>query len=328
MIQGREFHDIILNIFEEVKGIERGSQLQVNCPKCQEREGLLYPDNKFNLEINTEKRVFKCWKCEEPEFSGTLGKLIRIYGSGIDYELYKSFSGAYFDGEKYIPEEDYYRPIFLPKHFISFSDINEENDEHLEALNYLILERGIDRQTILKYRIGFCVEGYYRKRIIVPSFDLNGNVNYFIARSYEKNEKVKYLNPKFGKNIIFNEYYLNFDFTIFLVEGVFEMLALPNSIPLLGKKINEAIFYKLKETKPNVILALDFDALDSSFELYNILFNIYENESHKIKVLKMEEDLDLDELKIKNKDKLLSLIYKARPLNDNDYFNYGLKNVT
>jgi len=327
MLQGREFHDILVNIFQDVRGIERGNQLQVNCPKCQEREGLTYPDGKFNLEINTEKRVFRCWKCYDPQFTGTLGKLIKLYGSNIDYELYKSFSGAFFSGKTYEFEEDIHKPIFLPNHFISFSDINEDDDEHLEALNYLILNRGLSREKILEYRLGFCVEGYYKKRIIIPSFDMNGNVNYFVARSYDKNEKVKYLNPKYGKDIVFNEKYINFDFTVFLVEGVFEMLSLPNSTPLLGKEINEALFYKLKERKPDLIIGLDFDAYESGFHLYNILFNIYEDVSHKIKFLKLDDEFDIDELCVKNKDKLLDLIYGAKPLTDNDYFNHRIKYV-
>jgi len=97
MIKGQEYHSIIENIFGDVNGINVSSQLQVNCPRCMEREGLSYPDGKYNLEINTAKRVFRCWKCDEPKFSGSLKKLIRLYGSYGDYELYKSFVGSMDD---------------------------------------------------------------------------------------------------------------------------------------------------------------------------------------------------------------------------------------
>ena len=62
MVRGQEFHAIIQNVFGEVNGLQISEQLQVNCPYCQEREGLAYPDGKFNLEINTAKRKFRCWK--------------------------------------------------------------------------------------------------------------------------------------------------------------------------------------------------------------------------------------------------------------------------
>ena len=60
MIRGQEFHSIIENVFGDVQGLMQSEQIQVNCPQCQEREGLSEPDGKFNLEINTGKRMFRC----------------------------------------------------------------------------------------------------------------------------------------------------------------------------------------------------------------------------------------------------------------------------
>ena len=98
-IQGIEFHSIIQNIFGDVNGLNVSEQLQINCPRCQERDGLSHPDGKFNLEINTanNKRVFHCWRCDNPRFSGSLGRLIRTFGSHNDYELYKSYAGNFID---------------------------------------------------------------------------------------------------------------------------------------------------------------------------------------------------------------------------------------
>jgi DNA primase len=72
-------------------------------------------------------------------------------------------------------------------------------------------------------------------RIIIPSYDLNGDLNYFIARWYPKEyNKLKYINPKAEKQeIIFNIGKLNLDATIYLVEGVTDHIVTPNSIPLL-----------------------------------------------------------------------------------------------
>ena len=62
MIRGLELHSIIQSVFNDVNGISQSEQLQTNCPRCQEREGLSYPDGKYNLEINTSKKMFRCWK--------------------------------------------------------------------------------------------------------------------------------------------------------------------------------------------------------------------------------------------------------------------------
>jgi hypothetical protein len=53
---------------------------------------------------------------------------------------------------------------------------------------YLILKsRGITKNDIEKYNIGYCETGRYAKMIIIPSYDENGQLNYFTGRSFEKN---------------------------------------------------------------------------------------------------------------------------------------------
>lgn len=73
---------------------------------------------------------------------------------------------------------------------------------------------------------------------------MNGNVNYFVSRLInENNKKVsKYLNPEINKDkIIFNEGLLNFDSTIYLVEGSFDSISLINAVPMLGKTLSSAL---------------------------------------------------------------------------------------
>jgi hypothetical protein len=140
MLRGQEFHSIIQNVFDDVQGIMQSEQLQVNCPRCQEREGLSHPDGKYNLEINTAKRMFRCWKCDEPRFSGSLGRLIRIYGTHADYEMYKAYAGIFHDYNESEDEKEY-APIKLPSEMILFSDMEIGNLEHFEAYSYLVTER-------------------------------------------------------------------------------------------------------------------------------------------------------------------------------------------
>ena len=325
MIRGQEFHSIIQNVFTEVNGLQVSEQVQVNCPHCQERDGLAYPDGKFNLEINTAKRMFRCWKCDEPRFSGSLGRLIRTFGSSIDYDLYKSYAGNYDD---YVFDEDdekEYVAVKLPEETIFFSQMDATNIDHFEAYNYLINERMISRDIILKYRLGFCVTGKYEKRIIIPSYDKNGEVNYFVARNYDvENKKIKpYDNPKSDKDrIIFNEGFINWDSTVYLVEGAFEMFSFPvNITPMLGKQIGSALFLKLKELKPDVVVLLDPDAYKNAIELYYTLHNIYVGCEERVKIVKIPYEKDLDLLR-KNRgiDEVIKSLYGARGLTVDDYF--------
>jgi hypothetical protein len=324
-IQGLEFHNIIANIFGEVHGLNVSEQLQVNCPRCAEELG--YPDGKFNLEINTanNKRKFRCWRCDEPKFSGSLGRLIRTFGTSFDYDLYKSYASIYGNDNYNFSEieEIEYAPVILPKEMILFSQMNIENKQHFEAYNYLINERKISRDIILKYRLGFCIIGKYAKRIIIPSYNNNGEINYFVARAYDKTLKNKYDNPKSDKDkIIFNEGLVNWDSTIFLVEGAFEMLSLPvNCIPMLGKTLSTTLFMKLKELKPDIVIILDPDAYKNAVELFFVLHNIYVDCEERVKLVKLPTKDDLDELR-RNQgiDAVLKSLRTARGLTVDDYF--------
>jgi hypothetical protein len=329
MIKGIEFHSIVEHIFGEVKGMSISSQLQVNCPRCQERDGLPEPDGKFNLEISTSSRTFRCWKCEEPKFSGTLGKLIYTFGTKADSEIYKSFASVYndynIDNEIDYEEEHLREAVELPVETIFFSQMDATNPEHFEAYNYLVNDRKITRDIILKYRLGFCITGKYEKRIIIPSYDRNGNVNYFVARNYDTANKKKkpYDNPKSDKSqIIFNEGMINWDSPVWLVEGGFDMLSFPvNSIPMLGKTVSPLLFLKLKEIKPEVGILLDPDAYKSGIELFYKLQNIYVGCEERVKIVKLPNNDDIDEVrKLYGIDEVIKCLRTARGLTVEDYF--------
>jgi hypothetical protein len=340
MVQGQEFHSIIENIFGDVKGLNVSSQLQVNCVRCQEREGLSVPDGKFNLEINTAKRLFRCWKCDAPPFSGSLGRLIRTFGTQVDYDVYKSYAGVYFD-YNYIEDEKEYVAVKLPEEMIFFSQMNPTDPDHFEAYNYLVNDRKISIDVILKYRLGFCTTGKYEKMIIIPSHDAKGEINYFVARRYDvydkKKKKAPYDNPKSDKDvIIFNEGYINWDSTVYLVEGVFEMLSFPvNCIPMLGKTMSSTLLFKLKEYKPYVTVLLDLDAEKEAINLIYLLKSIYFDCEERVKLVVLPKGLfddtgkpikDLDELK-KNKgiDEVIKCLRTARDLNVDDNFIRNLE---
>lgn len=332
MIRGQEFHSIIQNVFKEVNGLEISEQLQVNCPRCQEREGLPHPDGKFNLEINTAKRMFRCWKCDEPKFSGSLRKLIRTYGSYADYEIYKAYAGTHDHYNYNNNEDDDYEEaqVKLPDEMIPFAQMNPSNLQHFEAYNYLINDRKIPRDVILKYRLGFCITGKYANRIIIPSYDVNGEINYFVARTYDPTiKKKKYDNPTSDKDkIIFNEGYVNWDSTVYLVEGAFEMLSFPvNTIPMLGKTISPTLFMKLKELLPEVVIVLDPDAYKDSVDLFYTVQSIYVGCEERVKIVKLPTNDDLDELKrYYGVDEVIKCLYTARGLTVEDYFIHKLQN--
>ncbi len=323
MIQYTELSNIIKRIFSEVKN-EGNAQIQVNCPRCRDREGLSDYDGKFNLEINLEKNMFRCWKCDDPKYSGRdITYLIKEHGNKEDLDDFNQIKADYFEygfGEEE-KEEKKESPVTLPDEFIPFSSLDVNNPDHLVAYNYLIFDRKIDRELIFKYRLGFCVEGRYKNRIIIPSFDKNGRINYFVARTWIKGVKPTYMNPKVEKGkFIYNEGYINWDAPVYLVEGGFEELSFPvNTIPLLGKSLNRTLFKVLKEKKPNVIIILDPDAFKENLKLYQEIKILYSDCPERVKFVTLEGNNDLDEIKrFKGKEEVIRQIKKAKEPTDLD----------
>lgn len=289
--------DILLEILRSILGKERNHyqlkhQITFDCPVCSfEIKGLEQGDGKGNLEINTEKLIYKCWSCGESHGThGPVGKLIDLWGNKKQKKIFDLIRPK---------DSDEIRPIVqkikLPDGFIRFKDSNPILIQHKEAFNYL-KKRGITNEIIEKFDIGYTVDGDFKNRIIVPSYDTNNELNYFIARSWVKT-KMKYKNPTIPKDtIIFNEGRVDFNKDIYLLEGVLDSIFVDNSIPLLGKHVSTLLFEKLyNNAKKNIIIALDGDAFNDAQKLFHelnggVLFG-------RIKILKLPKDKDVADLK-------------------------------
>ena len=122
-------------------------------------------------------------------------------------------------------------------------------------------------------KIGYCEDGEFAKRIIIPSFSLNGHSNYFIARSYDGHWK-RYLNPKASRNIVFNHLFLDFEDDLTIVEGAFDaIVAGPNAVPLLGSTLRETsiLFQEIVRNDTTVYMALDPDAKAKEHKIMELL---------------------------------------------------------
>jgi DNA primase len=154
----------------------------------------------------------------------------------------------------------------------------------MKAMNYL-KGRGIKKEDILYWKIGYCSSGDYENRIILPSFGSDGYCNYFTARGYEKNMWPPYLNGPGSKDIIFNELLVDWEKEVTLVEGVFDaIVAGDNAIPLLGSSLREdsRLFRKIALNDTSVLLGLDHDAQNKAMRLIKAMM------AHDIEVRLMD----------------------------------------
>lgn len=236
----------------------KGNELAFYCPFCNH--------HKQKLQVNTETQKWHCWTCNSggKKLTSLLKKL------DVDRKTISIIREIYGDSHYNPQTEDEGTKVFiqLPNEFIS---LNEEpkgfNPEYKHALNYLT-QRGITQKDIIKYNIGYCKEGLYARRVIIPSYNSDGQLNYFVSRSYYPDEKMKYKNPPISKNVIAFESQVNWNEPIILCEGVFDAITIKrNAIPLLGKFPSKELVQKIfLSGVSDIIISLDNDAINEALK--------------------------------------------------------------
>jgi len=244
-----------------------------HCPKCHH--------HKPKLQVNIGTGNFHCWVCN---FKGrslySLLKQLNVPLSVIKELKIDSYSYAKESMEKESTV------LTLPREFISLKKANTDLDYN-SALFYL-KNRNISKSDIIKYNIGYCSEGDYRGRIIIPSYDERGNLNYFLARSYWPDTTMKYKNPPVSAHdIIVFDLFINWNEAIILCEGIFDAIAIKrNAIPLLGKFVSTILFDKIMtKNVPEVKIALDSDARQDALKIYEM----FSKENVKTTIVKLDE---------------------------------------
>lgn len=321
---------VILSILEDFLGDirkhnESKSQVAFDCPACSLDKGKVNGDGKGNLEINYEKGVFKCWACHQyNNMSGTINKLIRAYGNESHLKKFHLYKPEFKSEIKKEPDKEI---LTLPKGFTKLIYPNKYDTDYQEAMGYLV-SRNIGLSLIIKYDLGYTKEkGKFYGRIIMPSYDKNNQLNYIVGRAFKKNVWPKYYNPDLDKkNIIFNENKINWDSTIYLVEGPFDHLVVPNSIPLLGKYISDLLLMTLLENATaDIVILLDDDAkfdIDYLYKRLNIakLFG-------RVKVIYLPKGYDIAKIHKKlGKKGVCKALRNAKIIKESqNYIRYNLK---
>jgi DNA primase len=218
------------------------------CPKCKH--------HKRKLSLNFDKNVFKCWICDY--IGKDIGRLVYSYGTSENKRQWKVIAGVVDFSE--LDEKEEKLTVKLPEEFITLTG-KKVKPLSIPARKYL-KERNLIRSDLVWWKIGYCPDGEFEKRIIIPSFDLSGSVDYFIARSYTSGSWQKYKNPPSEKDFIFNELYLDWNSDVTIVEGVFDAMVAGNAIPLLGSTLreNSYVFQKILDKCQKIYIALDADA--------------------------------------------------------------------
>jgi len=234
-----------------------------HCPFCNH--------HKKKLQVNLETQKWHCWVCNKGGHK--IGILLRKLNAPkqIISEVLKILGD--YKGVKQEKDEKTEYNVSLPQ---CYKPLWEKSEDPLykNAIHYL-KKRGIEGIDILRYSIGYCSSNGYSNRIIIPSYDGEGKLNYFIARDMFPNSKFKYKNPPMSKDTVCFEMFINWNEPIVLVEGVFDAIAIRNNaIPLLGKFPSKTLVKRLVEKQVKTIyVALDEDAKQDAIKLSKFLMD-------------------------------------------------------
>lgn len=284
----------ILTVFlgESKSGFDENNfQYEFPCPHCIEKYGW-QEARKYNLSLSVSKNRFQCWKCAsegDDLMHGSIRKLIKAFGNEKLLSEYIEVMHSIRDSELYKLHFEEFDTSIIEKEELkfpsSFKFFKKGEKYNYGAFKYL-KDRGIDWDIIERYKIGYTEKEEdkdlkkYSYRVIIPSYNALGELNYWVGRDYlPKSDKypsrTKYANPKAEKKeIIFNEDKIQWDADITLVEGAFDHIVIPNSIPLLGKALDKD--YKLywdiiSKANASVNIFLDADAKETVKQIYKFL---------------------------------------------------------
>ena len=249
----------IITLLESFLGtgkVNSNDNVAFHCPFCNH--------HKKKLEVNVSSQRWHCWVCNAS------GRKIAILARKLKVDRLKISKLIQLTNDiDHLPSRTTTDTpvVSLPSEFRPLWHFDKGSPEYRNAVFYL-RNRNIDIYDILKYRIGYADKGVYSGKIIIPSFDANGNLNYFVSRAYYKEDLQKHRNPNISKDIIGFELHVNWNMPIVLVEGAFDAIAIKrNAIPLFGKTISNTLKKRIVERNvKSIYICLDNDAKKQAIE--------------------------------------------------------------
>ena len=172
-------NELLVSLVNSVLGIGKRTSKgnhSYNCPFCNHHKPKLevnFTDNKNG------DNPWHCWACDKKGRKlRSLFKQIKV--SSEYFSQLKKLVKSGYEVEEVKTEE---KILELPKEYKNI--IGSKNIISKHASAYL-KRRNISEDDILKYNIGYCEYGPYADRVVIPSYDSKGKLNYFTSRTFKE----------------------------------------------------------------------------------------------------------------------------------------------
>ena len=266
-----------------------GTNVAMRCvnPGCGSRSDM----SKLKLVIKLDEELYHCWVC------GSKGRKILplFYKHAPSYvEQAKELFSKTAIGKIEVKVED--QKVELPSGFLLLINNLHSRDPDVKAIFRYLSARGIDERDLWRFKLGTTTSGRCRRRVIFPSLNYDGDINFWVARTIDEDRKPKYLNSKTAKKIvIFNEADIDFKKQLTLVEGPFDLVRCDvNATCILGSSLAEthALFHECARNLTPILLALDADMQEKTQKIAKLLYSA----GCEVKILPLGNNSDVGEM--------------------------------
>lgn len=257
------------------EGVVKGDEVVFFCPDPPIGHG--NPRNRpmGQLSVNLKTDWFNCWSCG---FKGrNIYRLLTVRGkTKVSQEYLEEMESVRTSTRCMVidvPEKEYDPPT-LPKEFKTLSEPSR-SPYYKMAMAYLA-KRGMGSDDILRWKLGYCESGEMTGRIIIPSFDEYGELNFCVGRTFYEHETYRYKPYPLHqcKDIVWNDYLIDWTQPVVVTEGPFDaFVAQDNATILQGTILPESLVRKVVLSGVDVYFAMDTDAFKRQLEYIELFLS-------------------------------------------------------
>jgi len=261
--------DVLRSAYGRLKVAADGINIYCHCPSpnCPTKTNT----DKLKLVIRIDDGRYHCWVCgiKGRNIADLTGRFMKKH-----HELVKSA----FPTKTLIIEEpkEVVETFEKPELHLLTMHLNSGN-RYVDRLLKYLFDRGLDESDLWRHRLSFSTEKRFYNRIIIPSFDECGELNYYVTRTIDNKIYPRYINaPIKRQSIIFNEIDIDWHSEVILTEGPFDAISCGGNVTcLLGNSMDTKfkLFRKIVEHSTPVLLALDAEEIENTKKLAKLLYS-------------------------------------------------------